>query len=181
MSLSALPLLHEVKLPGLGAGGSKQEGLRHEPKLSLRHEVKLSKGLCQFLIAAEKFHPSSINCLFILLLHSAILHQATPLSPVPQHFRPWNPGIFPFFTPVNPTVTYRQSSKSSICSVLEMFSPTNVPKIGELHQLLPPGVLLPICQNVLTLCHACHTVQWCTSNDDHKIYCTQPHDQIWRD
>ena len=36
------PLLHEYKLPGPGAGGTEQEGLRHEPKLSLLHEDKLS-------------------------------------------------------------------------------------------------------------------------------------------
>ena len=36
-----------LKLPGLGAGGSKQEGLRHEPKLSLHHEVKLIRSSCQ--------------------------------------------------------------------------------------------------------------------------------------
>ena len=41
------PLLHEDKLPGSGAGGSSQVGLRHEPKLSLCHEVKLSGDLHQ--------------------------------------------------------------------------------------------------------------------------------------
>ena len=35
------PLLHEDKMPGFVASGSMQEGLRHEPKLSLPHEVKL--------------------------------------------------------------------------------------------------------------------------------------------
>ena len=48
-SAAPSPLLHEVKLPGSGAGGSCHEGLRHEPKLSLPHEVKLCSHISQEL------------------------------------------------------------------------------------------------------------------------------------
>ena len=75
------PLLHEVKLPGLGAGGSKQEGLRHKPKLSLHHEVKLLRSSCQesnFGYTGD----SSLRLLLPLLLllvitslHSSSKHQ----------------------------------------------------------------------------------------------------------
>ena len=72
------PLLHEVKLPGLGADGSVQVGLRHEPKLSLPHEVKLC-GLC--------LQESDLSTL--------CLHLASPLYSSKLQPESWSVLLFP--------------------------------------------------------------------------------------
>ena len=76
------PILHEVKLPGSGAGG-KLEGLRHEPKLSLRHEVKLSE-------VQQQVRDGRLG----LLCEKSQNWDIRALKRVPQHCKSWSVSYF---------------------------------------------------------------------------------------